>query len=1104
MPQALGALIGGIVGFFGTGVGGFIATTALQAGLSVGASLLLRKKPGVQPRDLIIRSGAQPQMVVYGKSAVAGVLTWMNQKEISGDDNFELWVVITHAGHEVESMDDFIYEAELLESGSELTWSSDETDVNSGIWHADDASHEACRIWRRLGTDTQTLPTDLTDLGNVFTELGNSPLNHHGKGLAYSVHRFQIFDESEEVFKGNQPSNIRAIVEGRKIYDPRLDSTQVLDDSTSPVTTGSGAHRADDSDTWEYSNNPILCAADYMMTYWGFDESRFDWGYIADQADKCDVNVPVPPSASPENVQPRFFCNGVISLGDSHDDNLDKILQTCWGRRYTSNGKIRLQAGGLDTATFSITTDMILSQPGPGPVVRTALARTERYNRVAATYQSAELLYTATEMLPVEDASFVTRDNGEEITHQLDFQMVSDEYQAQRLAYYYLQKSDQQLRVELPLSWAGLRCTAGTYVNVTYDKFNWVAKLFLVESVKIGIGGVPVSVVLREDSSTAWTDPEVNEYTTRTAAGEIVPPTRVVPAPTSMTVTQQTGGNLVEWVNPAREAYDYIEVYASATSAWSGASVVATGITATNFFHNLADATTRYYWVRAFKNGVESNREPNSDTSDRTATVPTVGSGTDAISVAISSSNGVAWVQAPDGGAWTPAGTTTDVTFTFYQGGSAIATHVIRFTRSGNSISAATQSETGNPTTETITNNNTGAVTARVTHDSSGISSAQSVIAVEGGSQGSTGAPGDGSDGVDGQLPIAAFGGQWGAFGDILLTPNLDMTGSNPGEIRVESMGGSDYLVFGPDDQSARTGTRFALLTPWEGDTSTTLEPVGDVFYVICGDEDADDRFNGNFQSRPFFTATYNSSTGVWTAYPNSTSQGVTFTPLSTDAVIAVGYKDSTSPAGTGITSLTNLTVNMSLDSSTATLFLSSASISSALIQDAAIGEAKIANLAVANGKIANLAVDSAKLATAAVTTLKIEDDAVTVPVGNYSDTQQVVTWNSGAGEQIGSVSLNSEQQPVLFQCYATVVRGSGSDQQIRVGVKRNGSWMWGYRRVRVELPNAGEEFIITWSWYDSAPPSGSNTYEAWLNVNDSGDQYTVRDRTIWAAGMKK
>jgi hypothetical protein len=67
-------------------------------------------------------------------------------------------------------------------------------------------------------------------------------------GIAYSVLQIplRVVDGFPEV---------AAIVRGRKLYDPRLDST---------VAGGSGSHRRADPATWAYSANPSLALADFL------------------------------------------------------------------------------------------------------------------------------------------------------------------------------------------------------------------------------------------------------------------------------------------------------------------------------------------------------------------------------------------------------------------------------------------------------------------------------------------------------------------------------------------------------------------------------------------------------------------------------------------------------------------------------------------------------------------------------------------------------------------------------------------------------------------------------------------------------------------------
>lgn len=610
MPAGVGLAIATGLGATGFAAGAIAVgiNAAIFLGLSAASAALAKKglKQSTAPREIVVRSGSQPKMIVYGETVVGGVLAYMNQRDV-GNDDFELWAVVVHAGHEVEALDDIYYEDSLLEGGTDINWSTNQ--VESGDWYAESGGGvHAAKIWRYLGTSSQAVNADLD---SAFADITTA---FRLRGYAYTVHRWMLWQGSEEIFKGGEPSNIRAKIQGRIIYDPRLD--------TSP-----GAN-PDNASYFAWSQNPILIATDYARTYWGddgIDASRFDWDWIADEADLCDEQVVVPPAASPSNYQARYSCNVALSLGDSHDDNIAKILATCLGFRSTNAGLIRFTVGGVTrSATVTLDETDIIGEI----VVRTSVPKEERYNRVAGTFYDEAQSYAESEFQPQENATYVTRDNGVTITKQIALEGVTNEYQAQRIAFKHLEQSEDQLSCEVPLRWSGLRLTPGAFVSVTYSKLSWSSKLFRCESVKIGERGIPVTAVLNEDTGNSWADPDVADYTTRDSTGVITKPAEAIPVPTSMTATgmAQAGaaGILVQWVNPSESlTWDYVNVYASATSAWSGASLIASRVTIGQYAHILAEGTTRYYWVRAVRNGVESAREPNSDTSNRTATSST-------------------------------------------------------------------------------------------------------------------------------------------------------------------------------------------------------------------------------------------------------------------------------------------------------------------------------------------------------------------------------------------------------------------------------------------------------------------------------------------------
>jgi hypothetical protein len=115
--------------------------------------------------------------------------------------------------------------------------------------------------------------------------------------------------------------------------------------------------------------------------------------------------------------------------------------------------------------------------------------------------------------------------------------------------------------------------------------------------------------------------------------------------------------------------------------------------------------------------------------------------GADAVSTSVFASAATQFVQAPNGGAWSHS--VVDITFWFIRSGGVIATHVIRFTRGGTgTITAATLSESGEATVESIISNGTDHVTSFVQHTASAVSTGQTVTSVQGGAQGATGATG--------------------------------------------------------------------------------------------------------------------------------------------------------------------------------------------------------------------------------------------------------------------------------------------------------------------------------------------------------------------------
>jgi hypothetical protein len=272
-------------------------------------------------------------------------------------------------------------------------------------------------------------------------------------------------------------------------------------------------------------------------------------------------------------------------------------------------------------------------------------------------------------------ADAVTRDNGEILEKEVQYPMTNSSYMAQRLSNKLIQLSDQQKVITFPANLSALRITAGDRVQITVEELSWSNKVFQCAGWTFSEDG-GVNLTLREDSSTSYADPAVNEYSTITGTGVITDAFRGVPSPSGLTATAGLKSNELNWVNPGKpNDFGTIYVYASRNANFSSAikigetdgtqfihdasnkslvfsppvvnvgdtytirtlgdtdfvamgaasntvgvvfTATSTGTGTGTLWETLSPGDLRYYWVRAVKNvgtdaASRSNLEPNAD-----------------------------------------------------------------------------------------------------------------------------------------------------------------------------------------------------------------------------------------------------------------------------------------------------------------------------------------------------------------------------------------------------------------------------------------------------------------------------------------------------------
>ena len=619
-------------------------------------------------RQATVRSTTEPYKIVYGQALVSGPIAFTG---VAGTDNEDLYYAIALAGHEVTNITDIHFDNEVIASGN----IDSNGYVTSGTFFVtgQTGSNSICTIKKYLGTSTQTADSLLT---GAFPSTWTS--NHTGKGIAYIVTKWRLNEDSQEVWDKYTPNDIKALVQGKKLYDPRLDSTQI-------EISGSGSHRIYDPSTWTYSTNPALCLLDYLINVdikdagtfvvgvdykieyvgdtdftaigasstptvgevftatgagsgtgkasiphygMGINSSKIDWSAVVTAANGCDASVSVPGGS-----ETRFTCNGVLFGTDSHRTNINKILSSMNGMLSYVNGKYVMRAGIYEAPAI----DSILNEDDLiGAIsIKTSLERGDRFNTVKGLFIDPNQNHKNSEFPLVQLTDAVNRDNQEVLEKEVQFPMTNSSYMAQRLANKLIQLSDQQKVITFPANLSAMRVAVGDRVKVSIEELNWSNKIFQCLGWSFSEEG-GVNLTLREDSSTSYADPAVGDYSTITATGDITPGFRGVPGPSGLSATAGLKNVELHWVNPANNKdFETIFVYAAPESATPGQAdfvdAVKIGETdGTQFIHDasnpvdsVAVGDLRYYWVRAVRYKGTSNQavsptHPDSGTPNST------------------------------------------------------------------------------------------------------------------------------------------------------------------------------------------------------------------------------------------------------------------------------------------------------------------------------------------------------------------------------------------------------------------------------------------------------------------------------------------------------
>ena len=412
--------------------------------------------------------------LIYGTRKVGGNVVFV---ETSGTDNEFLYLAIIVSEGEIHDI------TKIFVNDNEVTFDGDiadntqrsvaSSDANYFKAPDDDSSAESLiTVEPHYGSDSQSA-------SSLLSELSSWTSNHRLRGLAYIAFKFKW---NGDAF-GSLPT-VNALVEGKKVYNPNLDST---------VTGGSGSHRKNDSSTWAYSDNGIYQMLDYLRNArfgMGIADSYFDSNFADWQTagDVCDTNIT------------PFSGASQIDLMDSHPvvdtskKAIDIVSEFVKGTRSYLNftaGKYKILVETSGSASVTLTEDNII-----GGISVSSKNKNSRYNRVIVNFTNPSKNYQSdtAQFPPVDETGLASADTHSNmktadgdllLEGNFDFAMITNLHQAQELAEIILRRSRSSLDVSLKCDANGYDLSIGEIVNITHATPSFSAKPFRIQGMSI-------------------------------------------------------------------------------------------------------------------------------------------------------------------------------------------------------------------------------------------------------------------------------------------------------------------------------------------------------------------------------------------------------------------------------------------------------------------------------------------------------------------------------------------------------------------------------------------------------------------------------------------
>lgn len=474
----LGAMLGG--GKVALGIAGFLTNTLASLAFSAVSALLAKKNQssGGLTTNQVMQGEGNAQRIILGRYATAGndVAPWYSYGSGSKTPNDRLVYIRAWADHPIDGVDYFIID------GKDHTFNPATGDI----------ANLNGKAWVRSNHDGRQVAADAW-LQSKFDTHADRPWtsNHKLIGVSYSALEF-AFDQ--QAFP-NYPE-IKAVLRGMRLYDPRKDST---------VPGGSGSHRWTDQSTHEWSSNPIIAVYNIIRglrlpggVVYGIGAGAADipLSSLFAAANQCDLAGDDPSSTDIFGDTKRYQFGLDFGIDTPALDVIGEILASCGGKMAEVGGQYYFSVGSPDLAVASITDGDVLLDHNMDESPFLPLA--SRHNYISAQYPDPKNAFAETTAVPIANSIWEIEDDNRRLGVDLKLSSVPFAAQVRRIMRTSIADHRRQRIHTITLGpWAaGIKPLRN--ITWTSPAKGYASKLFEVQGVNIDAATLNTTLNIRE------------------------------------------------------------------------------------------------------------------------------------------------------------------------------------------------------------------------------------------------------------------------------------------------------------------------------------------------------------------------------------------------------------------------------------------------------------------------------------------------------------------------------------------------------------------------------------------------------------------------------